>query len=75
MNHRDASTDYPYHGYLFLAMGDETIILETKEELQELTGNIDFYTDGPTLCAGNVGGKSNSVDIRIVQVSDAAAGL
>ena len=43
-------------------------VLETGDDLQEVSGNGDFFTQGPTLCAGNVGTRAAAAAVRIVQV-------
>ena len=52
-----------YHTYLILSTVDSTMILETKEELEVVTDKVNFVTDFPTICAGNL-----FVNSKIVQV-------
>jgi len=52
-----------HHAYLILSTAVSTMVLETKEELELVTDKMNFVTDAPTLCAGNI--LSNS---KIVQV-------
>lgn len=47
-------TDKDLHSYLILSKENSTMILETGEELQEVTNNVEFVANEPTLNAGNM---------------------
>ncbi|KAM9292267.1 cleavage and polyadenylation specificity factor subunit 1 isoform 1-T1 [Gastrophryne carolinensis] len=51
------------HGFLILSRDDSTMILQTGQEIMELDTS-GFATQGPTVCAGNIGDNK-----YIVQVS------
>jgi cleavage and polyadenylation specificity factor subunit 1 len=55
----------PYHAYLVISLASSTMILETGEELKEVSEHVELVTDAATLCAGNAFGRE-----RIVQVYD-----
>ena len=55
----------PFHSYLVIALASSTMVLETGEELKEVSEQVELVTDASTLCCGNVF-AANSV--RIVQV-------
>lgn len=38
-----------YHNYLILSKSNSTMVLETGEDLQEITNKVQFYVEGPTL--------------------------
>ena len=52
-----------YHTYLILSTVDSTMILETKEELEVVTDKVNFVTDFPTICAGNLFANSKIVQV------------
>lgn len=44
-----------YHDFLLLSVdGDRTMVLETGEELEEVTESVEYITDQPTLAAGEL---------------------
>lgn len=53
-----------YHSYLLLTVQGETKVLETGEELQEVTDRVDYVVNAPTLAAGSMMGSQ-----RVVQVT------
>ena len=59
----------PFHSYLVIALAASTMVLETGEELKEVSEQVELVTDASTVCCGNVflrgeGGRN----ARIVQV-------
>ena len=46
----------PFHSYLVISLEKTTMILETGEELREVSEAVELVTDAPTLAAGNVFG-------------------
>ncbi|QDZ23267.1 subunit 1 of cleavage and polyadenylation specificity factor [Chloropicon primus] len=52
-----------YHAYLVLSTSESTMILETKEELELVTEKVNFVTEHPTICVGNLKARE-----RIAQV-------
>ena len=53
----------PFHHHLVLSMKSTTMILETGEELQEVSASLEFITDSATLAAANIFGHYCSVQI------------
>ena len=53
----------PFHSYLVISLEKTTMILETGEELREVSEAVELVTDAPTLAAGNVFGRA-----RVAQV-------
>lgn len=74
--YRDASGDElssanapPFHSYLVIALASSTMVLETGEELKEVSEHVELVTDASTVCCGNVFAKNkNGGSCRIVQV-------
>eukprot|EP00899_Mesostigma_viride_P011454 jgi/Mesvir1/20309/Mv19903-RA.2 len=54
----------PYHAYMILSLADQTLVLETGEELEELSQPSGHFTQGPTVAVGNMFGRA-----RVAQVS------
>ncbi|KAG6554300.1 hypothetical protein Mapa_004216 [Marchantia paleacea] len=52
-----------YHAYLIISLDVRTMILETGETLGEVTESAEYYTQGPTIVAGNLFGRR-----RVIQV-------
>ena len=48
----------PFHSYLVISLEKTTMILETGEELREVSEAVELVTDAPTLAAGNVFGRA-----------------
>jgi len=53
----------PFHSYLVISLESTTMVLETGEELKEVSEAVELVTDAATLAAGNLHGRK-----RIVQV-------
>jgi len=53
----------PFHAYLVISLEHTTMVLETGEELREVSDAVQLVTDSPTLAAGNLFGRA-----RIAQV-------
>ncbi|XP_057952334.1 cleavage and polyadenylation specificity factor subunit 1 isoform X2 [Malania oleifera] len=58
-----AADDDEYHAYLIISLEARTMVLETADDLREVTENVDYYVQGSTLAAGNLFGRR-----RVVQV-------
>ncbi|EFJ10123.1 hypothetical protein SELMODRAFT_184138 [Selaginella moellendorffii] len=52
-----------YHAYLIISLESRTMVLETGETLGEVTDSVEYYTEGPSISAGNLFGRR-----RIAQV-------
>ena len=68
-NGSSSSGTPPFHSYLVIALAASTMVLETGEELKEVSEQVELVTDASTVCCGNVflrgeGGRN----ARIVQV-------
>eukprot|EP00727_Mastigamoeba_balamuthi_P014447 m51a1_g9627 putative cleavage and polyadenylation specificity factor subunit 1 (1421) ;mRNA; r:1125180-1130926 len=59
-----------YHAFLVISKPDRTMVLSTREELAEVTQNVEFVVDRPTLNAANVLGLT-----RVAQVTAAGVAL
>ena len=53
----DAEDDEAHHAYLVIALASATMVLETGEELKEVSEAVDLVSDATTLAAGNVWGR------------------
>ena len=53
----------PFHSYLVISLESTTMVLETGEELREVSEAVELVTDAATLAAGNMHGRK-----RIAQV-------
>lgn len=53
----------PFHEHLLLSMNTSTMIMETGEELQEVSASLEFITDKATLAASNIFGYYCSVQV------------
>ena len=60
-----SSSSPPFHSYLVIALASSTMVLETGEELKEVSEQVEMVTDTRTVCCGNVFASSLT---RIVQV-------
>lgn len=58
-----ADDDDEYHAYLIISLESRTMILQTASNLEEVTENVDYYTQGSTIAAGNLFGRR-----RVIQV-------
>lgn len=65
--HADSSKvlleDDEYHAYLILSLETRTMILETADDLGEVTESVDYYVQGSTVTAGNLFGRRRVVQI------------
>ncbi|KAJ3679867.1 hypothetical protein LUZ60_016145 [Juncus effusus] len=66
-NSRDASKSIPddeeYHSYLIISLENRTMVLETADDLGEVTETVDYYVHGSTIAAGNLFGRRRVVQI------------
>ncbi|VAH41105.1 unnamed protein product [Triticum turgidum subsp. durum] len=57
------SEDNEYHAYLIISLESRTMVLETGDDLGEVTETVDYYVQGATIAAGNLFGRR-----RVIQV-------
>lgn len=55
--------DDEYHAYLIISLEARTMVLETADDLREVTENVDYYVQGSTLAAGNLFGRRRVIQI------------
>ncbi|KAK4363423.1 hypothetical protein RND71_018664 [Anisodus tanguticus] len=60
---RVADEEDEYHAYLIISLETRTMVLQTANNLEEVTENVDYYVQGTTLAAGNLFGRR-----RVIQV-------
>ncbi|MCD7460770.1 hypothetical protein HAX54_044384 [Datura stramonium] len=60
---RLAEEEDEYHAYLIISLESRTMVLQTANNLEEVTENVDYYVQGTTLAAGNLFGRR-----RVIQV-------
>ncbi|XP_006348057.1 cleavage and polyadenylation specificity factor subunit 1 [Solanum tuberosum] len=60
---RMADEEDEYHAYLIISLEARTMVLQTANNLEEVTENVDYYVQGTTLAAGNLFGRR-----RVIQV-------
>ncbi|XP_019254544.1 PREDICTED: cleavage and polyadenylation specificity factor subunit 1 [Nicotiana attenuata] len=60
---RVADEEDEYHAYLIISLETRTMVLQTANNLEEVTENVDYYVQGNTIAAGNLFGRR-----RVVQV-------
>ncbi|KAL2641921.1 hypothetical protein R1flu_009508 [Riccia fluitans] len=67
--------DEEYHAYLIISLDVRTMILETGETLGEVTESVEYYTQGPTVLAGNLFGRRRVIQVYAdgVRLLDGAA--
>uniref|UniRef100_A0A5B6ZUE1 Cleavage and polyadenylation specificity factor 160 kDa subunit n=2 Tax=Davidia involucrata TaxID=16924 RepID=A0A5B6ZUE1_DAVIN len=58
-----AAEDDEYHAYLIISLEARTMVLETANNLEEVTETVDYYVQGSTIAAGNLFGRR-----RVIQV-------
>lgn len=58
-----AVDDDEYHAYLIISLEARTMVLETANNLEEVTEKVDYYIQGSTIAAGNLFGRR-----RVIQV-------
>ncbi|WOL10817.1 cleavage and polyadenylation specificity factor subunit 1 isoform X1 [Canna indica] len=52
-----------YHAYLIISLETRTMVLETADDLGEVTETVDYYVQGSTIAAGNLFGRRRVVQI------------
>lgn len=55
--------DNEYHAYLIISLESRTMVLETGDDLGEVTETVDYYVQASTIAAGNLFGRR-----RVIQV-------
>jgi len=65
----------PFHYHLVLSMKSTTMILETGEELQEVSAALEFITDAATLAAANMFEHYCSVQITATAIRVLKGGM
>ncbi|KAJ0968727.1 hypothetical protein J5N97_021604 [Dioscorea zingiberensis] len=60
---KTATEDDEYHAYLIISMEARTMVLETADDLGEVTERVDYYVQGSTIAAGNLFGRRRVVQI------------
>ncbi|XP_074570014.1 cleavage and polyadenylation specificity factor subunit 1 [Curcuma longa] len=55
--------DDEYHAYLIISLENRTMVLETADELGEVTESVDYYVQGSTIAAGNLFGRRRVIQI------------
>ncbi|XP_065030175.1 cleavage and polyadenylation specificity factor subunit 1-like isoform X1 [Musa acuminata AAA Group] len=55
--------DDEYHAYLIISLETRTMVLETADDLGEVTETVDYYVQGSTIAAGNLFGRRRVVQI------------
>ncbi|KAL1818556.1 hypothetical protein ACET3Z_013425 [Daucus carota] len=58
-----ASDDDEYHAYLIISLENRTMVLQTVNNLEEVTESVDYYVQGSTVAAGNLFGR-----LRVIQI-------
>lgn len=57
------SEDDEFHAYLIISLESRTMVLETGDTLGEVTENVEYYTEGNTIAAGNLFGRRFVVQV------------
>ncbi|CAI9092100.1 OLC1v1027255C1 [Oldenlandia corymbosa var. corymbosa] len=52
-----AADNDEYHAYLIISLENRTMVLESANNLEEVTENVDYYIQGSTIAAGNLFGR------------------
>lgn len=60
---KTVAEDDEYHAYLIISMETRTMVLETADDLGEVTESVDYYVQGSTIAAGNLFGRRRVVQI------------
>ncbi|XP_020575290.1 cleavage and polyadenylation specificity factor subunit 1, partial [Phalaenopsis equestris] len=60
---KSSKEDDEFHAYLIISLESRTMVLETADDLGEVTEKVDYYVQGTTVAAGNLFGRR-----RVVQV-------
>ncbi|ONK71681.1 uncharacterized protein A4U43_C04F11250 [Asparagus officinalis] len=55
--------DDEYHAYLIISLETRTMVLETADDLGEVTESVGYYVQGSTIAAGNLFGRRRVVQI------------
>ncbi|XP_027110442.2 cleavage and polyadenylation specificity factor subunit 1-like [Coffea arabica] len=55
--------DDEYHAYLIISLETRTMVLQSANNLEEVTENVDYYTQGCTIAAGNLFGRRLVIQI------------
>ncbi|XP_052152739.1 probable cleavage and polyadenylation specificity factor subunit 1 isoform X2 [Oryza glaberrima] len=55
--------DNEYHAYLIISLENRTMVLETGDDLGEVTETVDYFVQASTIAAGNLFGRR-----RVIQV-------
>lgn len=58
-----AADDDEYHAYLIISLESRTMVLQTINNLEEVTENVDYYVQGSTIAAGNLFGRRRVIQI------------
>lgn len=69
-----SNADEEFHAYLIISLESRTMVLETGDTLGEVTETVDYYTEGPTIVAGNLFNRKRVVQVfsRGVRLLDGA---
>ncbi|CAA0830754.1 Cleavage and polyadenylation specificity factor subunit 1, partial [Striga hermonthica] len=59
-----AADEDEYHAYLIISLENRTMVLQTANNLEEVTENVDYYVQGSTIAAGNLFGSRR----RVIQI-------
>lgn len=60
---RTSKEDDEFHAYLIISLENRTMVLETADDLGEVTESVDYYVQGTTIAAGNLFGRRRVVQI------------
>lgn len=69
-----AADDDEFHAYLIISLETRTMVLQTVNNLEEVTENVDYYVQGSTIAAGNLFGRRRVIQVyaRGVRILDGA---
>ncbi|PKA60062.1 Cleavage and polyadenylation specificity factor subunit 1 [Apostasia shenzhenica] len=62
-NLKISKEDDEFHAYLIISLENRTMVLETADDLGEVTESVDYYVQGSTIAAGNLFGRRRVVQI------------
>ncbi|KAL0902907.1 hypothetical protein M5K25_028407 [Dendrobium thyrsiflorum] len=60
---KPSKEDDEFHAYLIISLESRTMVLETADDLGEVTERVDYYVQGTTIAAGNLFGRRRVVQI------------
>ncbi|XP_011101138.1 cleavage and polyadenylation specificity factor subunit 1 isoform X1 [Sesamum indicum] len=60
---KGAADEDEYHAYLIISLENRTMVLQTANNLEEVTENVDYYVQGSTIAAGNLFGRRRVIQI------------